>query len=99
MWAQEQHLELEEGTSDGKDPAGCSIGQVLEGCPQTGRETELGEAGGEIAAPAEMGAGGSPGLPATRAAAQTCCRVIADGDALTRQIRALPGLCRAGTSG
>lgn len=99
MWAQEQRLELGEGASDGKDPASCSLRWVPVRCPQTRWDTELGKARGEIAAPVEMGAGGRPALPATQAAARTCCHVIPDGDALTRQIRALPGLCRAGASG
>lgn len=72
--------------------------QIPECCPQTSWETGLGKARGEIAAPVEIGADGSPGLTATQVVAQTRCHVIPAGDALTRQICALPGLCRAGGS-
>ena len=99
MWAHEQHLELREGASGEKDHTGCGIRQIPECCPQTRRETGLGKARGEIAAPVEIGEGGSRGLPAIQAAAETRCHVILAGDALMRQIHALPGLCRAGGSG
>lgn len=69
MWAHRQHSELGEGASDGQDPAGHSTGRAPECCPQAQREMGLGKARGETAAPVEIGAGGSPKLPATQAAA------------------------------